>query len=185
MRASSRCRRALRTRRCRTPPHVSQLLGAALTKAEARLPGEKGRRVKALVEEEARLHDGTGREAKDEKPCSAAAPAQCMSRALRTLRPHIRCHRCRRFSRLLLCCILHSADIQVAPVDAVAPLASAEVDAGRAELCAAVRLGRSLMASMLSQTRRAPCRRHFHVPPHLTMEGQAETRHAGALLLAA
>ena len=77
-------------------------------------------------------------EPEDQKPCGAAAPAQCMSRALWTLRPDMRCRRCRRLTRLLLCCILRSAD--VAPVDAVAPLVSAEVDADRAELCASIRV---------------------------------------------
>ena len=55
MRSSSRCRRALMTRRHSTPPQVARLLCAALVKAEARLPGEKERGGEARVEKEARL----------------------------------------------------------------------------------------------------------------------------------
>ena len=61
--------------RCFRTPQVSRLLGAAVVKAEGRLPGEKGRGGKARAEEEARLHGMTGWESKDQRPCGDAAPA--------------------------------------------------------------------------------------------------------------
>ena len=151
------------TRHRRTPSQKSRLLGAALMKAEARLAGEKGRGGEARVEEEARLHNRMGRDWEAQKA---------------EVRPHLRnaCHEhCGRWDHtggaaaadvsLVYCCAVSSTRLTLhlsTPTPLSHPLRSTQTEQSYAPQSVSAKT--SQMASLLSQTRRAPCQCHFHVP---------------------